>query len=440
MIERYTLPQMRELWSDENKFKKWVEIEILACEAQSKLGNIPKSVVPRIRKKANFNVEKINQIEQKVKHDVIAFLTNLAEYVGEDSKYIHLGMTSYDVVDTALSLILKDAGNIILKDLEELRKAVREKAFQYKKTPMIGRTHGVQAEPISLGLKFALWYAEIERDIERLKKAIKTISVGKLSGAVGNFAHLSPKIEEYVCKKAGLVPASVSTQILQRDRHAEFVTTMAIIAGSIEKFATEIRNLQRTEVLELEEGFTKGQKGSSAMPHKRNPFMCERLTGMARVVRGDALAALENMNLWHERDITNSAVERVILPDSTSLVDYILVNFTRIMENLTVYPENMLKNIDRTKGLVFSQRVLTKLTQKTKTREEAYALVQENAMKAWNSGESFKELVLQDQRIKKYLSQKEILDCFDLKYYLRNVDYIFKRVFSRNGSVGKKKK
>jgi adenylosuccinate lyase len=371
---------------------------------------------------------------------VIAFLTNLAEYVGEDSKYIHLGMTSYDVVDTALSLILKDAGNIILKDLEELRKAVRKKAFRYKKTPMIGRTHGVQAEPISLGLKFALWYAEIERDIERLKKAIKTISVGKLSGAVGNFAHLSPKIEVYVCKKAGLVPASVSTQILQRDRHAEFVTTMALIAGTIEKFTTEIRNLQRTEVLELEEGFTKGQKGSSAMPHKRNPFMCERLTGMARVVRGDALAALENMNLWHERDITNSAVERVILPDSTSLVDYILVNFTRIMENLTVYPDNMLKNIDRTKGLVFSQRVLTKLTQKTKTREEAYALVQDNAMKAWNSGESFKELVLQDQRIKKYLSQKEILDCFDLKYYLRNVDYIFGRVFSRNGSVGKRKK
>ena len=431
MIERYTLPQMRELWSDENKFRKWVEVEILACEAQAKLGNIPKSVVPRIRKKANFNVEKINQIEQKVKHDVIAFLTNLAEYVGEDSKYIHLGMTSYDVVDTALSLILKEAGNIILKDLEGLRKVVRKKAFQYKKTPMIGRTHGVQAEPISLGLKFALWYAEIERDIERLKRAIKTVSVGKLSGAVGNFAHLSPKIEEYVCKKAGLVPASVSTQILQRDRHAEFITTMAIIAGSIEKFTTEIRNLQRTEILELEEGFTKGQKGSSAMPHKRNPFMCERLTGMARVVRGDALAALENMNLWHERDITNSAVERVILPDSTSLVDYILVNFTRIMENLTVYPENMLKNIDKTRGLVFSQRILTKLTQKTKTREEAYALVQENAMKAWNTGESFKELVLQDQRIKKYLSQKEILDCFDLKYYLRNVDYIFKRVFGR---------
>jgi adenylosuccinate lyase len=434
MISRYTLPQMQKLWSDENKFRKWIEIEILACEAQAKLGNIPKSVVPRIRKKADFNVEKINQIEQKVKHDVIAFLSNLAEYIGEDSKYVHLGMTSYDVVDTALSLILKEAGNILFKDLEGLKKVVRRKAFQYKNTPMIGRTHGVQAEPISLGLKFALWYAEIERDIERLKKAIKTVSVGKLSGAVGNFAHLSPKVEEYVCKKAGLVPASVSTQILQRDRHAEFVTTMALIAGTIEKFATEIRNLQRTEILEFEEGFTKGQKGSSAMPHKRNPFMCERLTGMARVVRGDAVAALENMNLWHERDITNSAVERVILPDSTSLVDYMLVNFTRIMENLTVYPENMLKNIDKTKGLVFSQRILTKLTQKTKTREEAYTLVQENAMKAWNSGESFKELVLQDQRIKKYLSQKEILDCFDLKYYLRNVDYIFKRVFKRKSN------
>lgn len=431
MIERYTLPQMQKLWSDENKFRKWIEIEILACEAQAKLGNISKSAVSRIRKKANFNVEKINQIEQKVKHDVIAFLTNLAEYIGEDSKYVHLGMTSYDVVDTALSLILRDAGNIILKDLEALNRVIRKKAFKYKNTPMIGRTHGVQAEPISLGLKFALWYSEIERDIERLKKAIKTVSVGKLSGAVGNFAHLSPKVEEYVCRKAGLSPASVSTQILQRDRHAEFVTTMAIIAGTIEKFATEIRNLQRTEILELEESFTKGQKGSSAMPHKRNPFMCERLTGMARVVRGDALAALENMNLWHERDITNSAVERVILPDSTSLVDYMLVNFTKIMENLTVYPENMLKNIDKIKGLVFSQRVLTKLTQKTKTREEAYALVQENAMRAWNTGDSFKELILKDERIRKYLSQKEILDCFDLKYYLRNVDYIFKRVFRR---------
>jgi adenylosuccinate lyase len=431
MIERYTLPQMQKLWSDENKFRKWVDIEILACEAQAKLGNIPKSVVPRIRKKADFNVKKINRIEKKVKHDVIAFLTNLAEYIGEDSKYVHLGMTSYDVVDTALSLLLKDAGNLILSDLQELGKVIKKKSFQYKNTPMIGRTHGVQAEPMSLGLKFALWYAEIERDIERLNKAIKMVSVGKLSGAVGNFAHLSPKVEEYVCRKAGLTPASVSTQILQRDRHAEFVTTIAIIAGSIEKFATEIRNLQRTEVLELEESFTKGQKGSSAMPHKRNPFMCERLTGMARVVRGCALTALENANLWHERDITNSAVERVILPDSTSLLDYMLVNFKKIMENLTVYPENMLRNINLTKGLVFSQRVLTKLTQKTKTREEAYALVQENAMRAWNTGESFKELVLKDQRIKKYLSQKEILDCLDLKYYLRNVDYIFKRVFTQ---------
>jgi len=431
MIDRYTLPQMKNLWSEENKFRKWLEIELLACEAQAKLGNIPKSTVERIRKKVKFDVQKINQIENKTKHDVIAFLTNLAEYVGKDSKYIHLGMTSYDVVDTALSLILKEAGNIILKDLEELKKVIRKKTFHYKNTPMIGRTHGVQAEPISLGLKFALWYSEIERDIERLKKAIKIISVGKLSGAVGNFAHLSPKVEEYVCRKAGLVPASVSTQILQRDRHAEFVTTMALIAGSLEKFTTEIRNLQRTEILELEEGFARGQKGSSAMPHKRNPFMCERISGMARAVRGYALTSLENMNLWHERDITNSAVERIILPDSTSLVDYMLVNFTRIMQNLTVYPQNMLKNIDLTRGLIFSQGVLTKLTQKTKTREEAYALVQENAMRAWNTGESFKELMQKDKRIRKYLSQKEILDCFDLKYYLRNVDYIFKRVFRR---------
>jgi adenylosuccinate lyase len=428
MITRYTLPRMRELWSQENKYQKWLEVELLACEANAALGKIPKSTMTEIKKKAKFDARRIEQIEEKTRHDLLAFVTNVGEYLGEESKYIHLGLTSYDVVDTALSILLREAGEIILGDLRGLSQQIKKKALKYKYTPMTGRTHGVHAEPITLGLKFALWHAETERNINRLQKAMVTISVGKISGSVGNYAHVDPRVERYVCKKLKLKAASVSSQILQRDRHAEFLTTLAIIASSIEKFATEIRNLQRTEILEMEEGFAKGQKGSSSMPHKRNPITCERLSGLARVVRGYALSSLENIALWHERDLTDSSVERVILPDSTTLVDYMLIKFTRILQDLSVYPENMLKNLEKTKGLIFSQRVLMELTPKI-GKEKAYQVVQSNAMKAWNTDNSFKELLKQDKRLTKTMTEKELEECFDLKYYIRFVDYIFKRVF-----------
>jgi len=429
MIERYTSPQMKFLWSDQNRFQKWLDIETLACEAMARLGMIPQSVVSKIKQKAKFDVKRIARIEEKTKHDVIAFLTNVAENVGAESKYIHFGMTSSDILDTSLSLLMRESGELILQDLEKLSKSLKNRAFEFKHTPMIGRTHGVHAEPITLGLKFALWYTEIQRDIERLKKAIETISVGKISGAVGTFSNLSPKVEEYVCKKLKLKPAPISSQIIQRDRHAEFMTALAIIASSIEKFATEIRSLQRTEILELEEGFSQGQKGSSAMPHKRNPIACERLCGLARLVRTNAQASLENITLWHERDISHSSVERVIIPDSTIIVDYMLIQFNRIMENLLVYPENMTKNLNKTGGMIFSGRLLLELSKKTSTKEEAYQIVQDNAMKAWKEELNFKELIKNDRRIKKYLKEKEIEECFSLDYYLRNVDYIFKRVF-----------
>lgn len=429
MIPRYSLPKMLDVWSEQNKFEKWLEIEILVCEAQSKLGNIPRSALLKIKNKAKFDTRRIEQIEEKTKHDVIAFLTNLSENIGADSKYVHLGMTSSDVLDTSLSVLMREAGSIIMEDLYKLKVAIKKKAIKYKYTPIIGRTHGVHAEPTTLGLKFALWYEEIKRNIERLNRAIETISYGKISGAVGNYANIDPKVEKYVCKKLGLKPAPSSNQILQRDRHAEYLTTLAIIAGSIEKFCTEIRNLQRTEILELEEPFVKGQKGSSAMPHKRNPILCERLCGMARLVKSNAFASLDNMALWHERDISHSSIERIIIPDSTILIDYMLNKFIYIASNLMVYPENMLKNINSTGGLVFSQRVLLFLIEKGLTREMAYQIVQENAMQAWQGKQSFKELISQDKRIKKYLSSKEINSCFDLNYYLKKVDYIFKQVF-----------
>jgi adenylosuccinate lyase len=429
MIERYTSPQMKFLWSDQNRFQKWLDIETLACEAMAHLGMIPQSVVSKIKQKAKFDVKRIARIEEKTKHDVIAFLTNVAENVGPESKYIHFGMTSSDILDTSLSLLMRESGELILHNLKKLSKSIKKRAFEFKHTPMIGRTHGVHAEPITLGLKFALWYTEIQRDIERLKKAIENISTGKISGAVGTFSNLSPKVEEYVCKKLKLKPAPISSQIIQRDRHAEFMTALAIIASSIEKFATEIRSLQRTEILELEEGFSQGQKGSSAMPHKRNPIACERLCGLARLVRTNAQASLENITLWHERDISHSSVERVIIPDSTIIVDYMLIQFNRIMENLLVYPENMTRNLNKTGGMIFSGRLLLELSKKTSTKEEAYQIVQDNAMKAWKEKLNFKELIKNDRRIKKYLKEKEIEECFSLDYYLRNVDYIFKRVF-----------
>jgi adenylosuccinate lyase len=431
MIERYTTPKMKFLWSDHNRFQKWLDIELLACEAQANLGIIPKTALPKIKKKAKFDVERIAQIEEKTKHDVVAFLTNLAENIGKEAKYVHYGMTSSDILDTSLSLLMREAGEVILQDLDNLSLSLKEKAFEFKHTPMIGRTHGVHAEPITLGLKFALWYAEVQRNIERLKRAIETISVGKTSGAVGSFSNLDPRVEEYVCKKLELKPAPISSQIIQRDRHAEFMTALAIIASSIEKFATEIRSLQRTEILELEEGFAKGQKGSSAMPHKRNPITCERLCGLARLVRTNGQAALENISLWHERDISHSSVERVIIPDSTILVDYMLTQFARIIENLLVYPDNMRKNLEKTGGMIFSGRLLLELSKKAPSKEDAYLIVQDNAMKAWNKNENFKDLIKNDKKVKEYLSEKEIEECFSLDYYLRNVDYIFKRVFGQ---------
>lgn len=428
MIGRYTLPRMKGIWSEENKFRKWLQVEILACEAQAELGIIPKESLNTIKERAKFDLARISEIEKETKHDVAAFLTNVAENVGEDSRFIHLGMTSSDVLDTSLALLMKEAGELILEDLERLREVLGRRALEFKHTVCIGRTHGVHAEPITFGLKLALWYEETGRNMSRMKRAVETISVGKISGAVGTFAHLDPRIEEYICERLGLRPASASTQIIQRDRHAEYLTTLAIIASSLEKFATEIRNLQRTEVLEVEEPFTKGQKGSSAMPHKRNPITCERITGLARLVRSNAIASLENIALWHERDISHSSVERVIIPDSTILVDYMLNTFTNILENMVVYPKRMIQNLQRTKGLVFSQSVLLALVKKGMTREEAYSLVQRKAMEVWNKNGDFKRAVSEDQRIKELLSEEEIEACFDLKKNLRYVDQIFKRV------------
>lgn len=429
MIERYTTPRMKDLWSDQNRFQKWLDIEILACEAQAGLGVIPKSALRTIKRKAKFNVKRILQIEEKTKHDVIAFVTNVAENIGEEGKYVHFGMTSSDILDTSLSVLMKEAGLVILDDLRQSARIIKKRALRYKHTPMMGRTHGVHAEPITLGLKFALWFSEVTRHIERLKRSIEIISVGKISGAVGTFPYLNPKVEQYVCRKLKIKPAPISSQIVQRDRHAEFLSTLALIAASIEKFATEIRSLQRTEILELEEGFSKGQKGSSIMPHKRNPITCERLCGLARLIRTNALASMENVALWHERDISHSSVERVIIPDSTILVDYMLVQFNRVMENLLVYPENMMANLNKTGGMIFSGRLLLELGRKTKSKEEAYRIVQDNAMRAWKEKANFKDLILTDRRVLKHLSKKEIEACFDLEGSLRNVNYIFRRVF-----------
>jgi adenylosuccinate lyase len=427
MIERYTRPAMGKLWEDENKFSVWLEIETLACEAQAELGVIPKEAVKVIREKGSFSVDRILEIEQEVKHDVIAFLTNVGEYVGPESRFIHLGMTSSDVLDTALAVQMKQSGELLLTGLEGLRDVLSKRAKEYKHTIMIGRTHGVHAEPITFGLKLALWYAEVVRDIERLKSALKTISVGKISGAVGTYQHLDPAVERYVCKKLGLKPAPVSTQVLQRDRHAEFMNTLAVCGCSLEKFATEIRHLQKTEVLEAEEFFSKGQKGSSAMPHKRNPIVCERIAGLARVLRSNALAAMENVALWHERDISHSSVERVIVPDSCILLDFILADMTKIIEHLLVYPEHMARNLNATRGLIFSQEVLLALTKKGMKREDAYKMVQEQAMKVWKEEKDFKALLLGSEEVMKILSSKEIDELFDPKRSLKHVDYIFEQ-------------
>jgi len=431
MITRYTLPEMGAVWTDENKFRLWLEVELAACRALTDVGIVPRRALRTIEKKANFNIRRINQIEAKVNHDVIAFLTSVAEYVGPEARYIHFGMTSSDVLDTALALQMREAAVLIDKKLTEALSRIRSLAQRHKMTPVMGRTHGVLAEPTSLGLKFAMWYAELSRGRERFKTAAAEIAVGKISGAVGNFANLDPVIEEKVCRQLKLTPAPVSTQIVQRDRHAAFLTSLALLASSLEKFATEIRNQQRSEVGELQEGFGRGQKGSSAIPHKKNPITAERVVGLARVIRSNALVSMENIALWHERDLTHSSAERVIIPDSCILMDYILQKFVEILDHLVVNKKRMYENIYASGGLVFSQRLLLKLAGPAGSREKAYRLVQENALKAHNGQGKFIDLVKADRRITSLLSESAIDDCFSLGYYLRNVTKVFKRVFGR---------
>jgi len=429
MIPRYTRPEMGKIWTDQKKLETWLEIELLVCEALSQLGEIPAEAVREIKEKASFDALRVDEIEKVTKHDVLAFLTNVGESIGPLSRYLHYGLTSSDILDTSLALLLKEASDLILQDLHRLLKVLKEKAFQYKETLMIGRSHGVHAEPITFGLKMALWYDETKRNLLRMERAKEAVSVGKISGAVGTFAHIPPFVEEFVCGRLGLKPTPISTQIVQRDHHAEFFTTLAIIASSIEKFSVELRHLQRTEVLEAEEFFSKGQKGSSAMPHKRNPVSSENLSGLARLVRSYGFAALENIPLWHERDISHSSVERVIAPDATILIDYMLNRFTSLIENLIVYPENMKANLEKMGGLIYSEAVLLLLTKKGLSREEAYGVVQRNAMRVWEKGEDFKTLLSEDETIKHLLTREELEVAFDIRGHLKHVNDIFKRVF-----------
>ena len=427
MISRYTTPEIGALWTDQHKFDTWLKVELAVAEVQAQMGIIPRSAFLKLRANAKFSIKRIDKIEAEIKHDVIAFLTSVSENVGDAAKFLHFGMTSSDLVDTAQGITLRESGELILKKLDDAIKEVRKKAIRYKKTPAMGRTHGVHAEPTILGLKFLLWYQELLRQRERMQDAVKQIAVGKISGAVGNYANLDPKVETAVCKKLGLTPAPISTQVIQRDRHAQFLGAIALLGASLEKFATEIRALQKTEVLEMEEGFSKGQKGSSAMPHKRNPITCERIAGLARVLRGNMLAGYETVALWHERDITHSSVERVILPDSTILIIYMLKLFNQVMQNLQVYPQNLKRNIELTGGLVFSGRLLLKLSEACGSREVAYRLVQRNAMDGWAGKGRFIDLVNADTEIAKYLKPRDIAACFDLDYYFRNVDKIYKK-------------
>lgn len=428
MIERYTREEMGSIWTEENKFKAWLEVEILACEAWSELGVIPKEDVKKLRENASFDMNRIYEIEEETRHDVVAFTRAVSETLGEERKWVHYGLTSTDVVDTALSYILKQANDILRKDLNQFVEILKEKAIEHKHTVMMGRTHGVHAEPTTFGLKMALWYEEMKRNVERFELAAENIEFGKISGAVGTYANIDPFVEQYVCERLGTSPAPVSTQTLQRDRHAAYLSTLALIATSIEKFATEIRGLQKTETREVEERFAKGQKGSSAMPHKRNPIGSENMTGMARVIRGYMVTAYENVALWHERDISHSSAERVILPDATIALNYMLNRFGNIVKNLTVFPGNMKRNIDRTHGVIFSQRVLLSLIDKGMAREEAYDIVQPKAMDAWETETHFKQLVESDDRITGKLTQEEIDDCFDYTYHLKNVDQIFTKI------------
>jgi adenylosuccinate lyase len=429
MIPRYTRPEMARIWEPENRFRIWLEIETLACEAQAELGVIPKEAVPVIREKGNFDIARIDAIEAEVKHDVIAFLTSVAEYVGPEARFIHQGMTSSDVLDTCLSVQLVQAADELLADLDMVLASIRERALEHKDTVCIGRSHGIHAEPVTFGLKLASWFAEMQRNRRRLAAARENIATGAISGAVGTFANIDPYVEEYVCKKMGLTPEPVSTQVIPRDRHAEYFCVLALIASSLERIAIEVRHLQRTEVLEAEEFFSKGQKGSSAMPHKRNPILSENLTGQARYIRSMCIPALENVALWHERDISHSSVERYIGPDGTVALDFSLRRLNGLIRNLVVYPGNMLDNLNKMKGLVFSQKILLDLTQAGVSREDAYRLVQRNAMKVWEQGKDFQEELLADQDVVGALGEAKIRESFDLSYHLKHVDTIFKRVF-----------
>ena len=429
MIPRYSREIMTKIWSPENRYKKWLDVEILACEAMAKLSKIPESALKNIKENVSIKVERIDEIEKTTKHDVIAFLTSLTEKVGEDGRFIHMGLTSSDVLDTALAVQLKESAEILLEDIDQLLVVLKRRAFENKNTLMIGRSHGIHAEPITFGLKMALWYQEMQRNRQRLVQAKESISYGKISGAVGTFSFVDPFVEEYVCSKLRLHAAPVSSQIIQRDRHAEFFTTLAIIASSLDKFAQEIRLLQRTEVREAEEYFSPGQKGSSAMPHKRNPVLSENLSGLARLVRSYAVAALEDIALWHERDISHSSVERVIGPDATIVLDFMLYRFTNMMDKLVIYPERMIYNLNMTHGVIFSQMVLLALIEKGTTREDAYAVVQNNAMKSWQEGLEFRDLLEKDFTVAKYLQKKELAAIFNVNNFLKNLDFIFNRVF-----------
>ncbi|AJD90436.1 adenylosuccinate lyase [Jeotgalibacillus malaysiensis] len=428
MIERYTRPEMGAIWTEQNRFEAWLEVEILACEAWSELGDIPKEDVKKILENASFDVDRIKAIEEETRHDVVAFTRAVSETLGDEKKWVHYGLTSTDVVDTALSYLLRQANEILLADLERFVEILAEKAKEHKDTVMMGRTHGVHAEPTTFGLKLALWYEEMKRNLDRFKRAAAGVEFGKMSGAVGTYANIDPFVESYVCKKLGLTPAPVSTQTLQRDRHADYMATLALIATSIEKFAVEVRSLQKSETREVEEFFAKGQKGSSAMPHKRNPIGSENMTGLARLIRGYMQTAYENVPLWHERDISHSSAERVILPDATIALNYMLNRFGNIIKNLTVFPENMKRNMDRTLGLIYSQRVLLALIDKGLSREEAYDTVQPKAMEAWEKQVHFRELVEAEEKITSKLSPEEIEDCFDYTYHLQHVDTVFKRI------------
>ncbi len=429
MITRYTLPEMGALWSEQNKFQKWLDVELAVCEVHAEMGTIPREAVEEIKAKAKFSVERINEIERTVDHDVIAFTTNLAENIGEAARFVHYGLTSSDVVDTANALLLRDACDIILKKVDALREVLKRRAFEFKLTPQVGRTHGIHAEPTSFGLTFALWYDEMRRNRERLLHAKESVAVGKISGAVGAFAHLDPQVEERVCARLGLDFAPASTQIIQRDRYAEYLSALAIAASSLDKFALQIRHWQRTEVREAQEKFKRGQKGSSAMPHKRNPILSERICGMARVVRANSLVGLENVALWHERDISHSSAERVVLPDSSIALDYMLEKMRALVDGLVVYPERMLENLNATRGLIFSGQLLLALTRRGVARERAYEWVQRAAAKVWDEGADFKTAASEDEEISRHLNREEIERVFSLATYMRNVDRVFARVF-----------